>query len=96
MKLLTDPLSSYRLLSKAGNARVSPLANSCCGMAGSWGAMTENYAKSAEIGAQLAKSLEISDCEICATDCPTCEMQLKHLTRSFIYHPIEVIDKILN
>jgi FAD/FMN-containing dehydrogenase/Fe-S oxidoreductase len=96
MKLLADPLSSYRLLSNAGNARVFPLANSCCGMAGSWGALQENYAQSAAIGANLAKSLETSDCEICATDCPTCEMQLKHLTRSAICHPIEVIDKMLN
>jgi FAD/FMN-containing dehydrogenase/Fe-S oxidoreductase len=96
IKLLSDPLSSYRLLSKTGNARVTSLVNSCCGMAGSWGVLKENYAQSAEIGSQLAKSLEASDCEICATDCPTCEMQLKHLTRSSICHPVEVIDKLLN
>ncbi|MDR2105144.1 MAG: 4Fe-4S dicluster domain-containing protein, partial [Deferribacteraceae bacterium] len=96
MKLLKDSVSSYRLLSKAGNTRVSPLINSCCGMAGSWGALKENYEQSAAIGRPLALSLEKSDCEICATDCPTCEMQLKHLTRSSICHPIEVIDKILN
>ncbi|MDR2401206.1 MAG: FAD-binding oxidoreductase [Deferribacteraceae bacterium] len=96
MKLSKDSLASYRLLSKAGNTRVSPLVNSCCGMAGSWGSLKENYVQSAEIGELLATSLEMSDCEICATDCPTCEMQLKHLTRTAIFHPIEVIDKILH
>ncbi len=95
MKLLPDSTASWRVLSKVGGMKAVSLKSSCCGMAGSWGISAKNYEESVRIGAPMVMSLLESDCNICVTDCPTCEMQLKHLSDKPVLHPVEVIDKIL-
>ncbi|MDR0453282.1 MAG: FAD-binding protein [Deferribacteraceae bacterium] len=94
-KLLPDSAANLRMFSKVQGINMVSLKNSCCGMAGSWGMSAKNYKESVKIGAGLAASLMESECGVCVTDCPTCEMQLKHLSGKNVFHPVEIIDKVL-
>ncbi|MDR2884115.1 MAG: FAD-binding protein [Deferribacteraceae bacterium] len=95
MRLMPDPTASLRVLSSIDGVKAVSLSSSCCGMAGSWGMSASHYEESVKIGTPMVMSLIESDCNICATDCPTCEMQLKHLSDKPIMHPVEIVDSIL-
>ncbi|MGE4319757.1 MAG: anaerobic glycerol-3-phosphate dehydrogenase subunit C [Deferribacterales bacterium] len=95
MRALPDSDSSLTMLKKLKGAKVQDLASNCCGMAGSWGLKAENYDLSVQIGEPMTEKLKKSDAEIGVTDCPTCTMQMEHLAKKDVKHPIEVIAECL-
>lgn len=95
MKQMPDPEASLNMLKGIDGVKAEPLANSCCGMAGSWGISAKHYEESVMIAKPMADSLAKSSAGICLTDCPTCEMQLKHLSDRTIMHPAEFAYKII-
>lgn len=95
MRALPDSDSSLKMLKNLKGAVVEDLASNCCGMAGSWGMKSENYDLSIQIGAPMTDKLKNSAASIGVTDCPTCTMQMEHLGKKEVKHPIEVIAECL-
>ncbi len=83
--------SSIKMLNSVDGIEVEDLKSHCCGMAGSWGISKKNYDLSVEIGSAMIRKLNNSEAPIGVTDCPTCRMQMEHLSEKEIKHPIEVI-----
>lgn len=95
MKLMPAPEATWKMLSSIDGLNAVKLKSGCCGMAGSWGLSSKHYEESMAIGSDMLNNLESSGCTICVTDCPTCEMQLKHMSDKPVFHPVEIVDKIL-
>jgi len=74
---------------------VEDLASHCCGIAGSWGISAKNYPLSVEIASPMINKLNTSEADIGVTDCPTCRMQMEHLSSKHIKHPVEVLSECL-
>ncbi|RJQ76231.1 MAG: FAD-binding oxidoreductase [Desulfobacteraceae bacterium] len=91
LRLQPDSDSSVRLLGAIPGVRLHDLNSHCCGMAGSWGMLAENYALSKTIGTPMTQRLAASGARIGVTDCPTCQMQMEHLARIPIRHPVEIV-----
>lgn len=87
--------SSIEMLSSVKGLSVEDLASHCCGIAGSWGISSKNYPLSVKIGSPMVAKLNASDAETGVTDCPTCRMQMEHLSSKQIKHPVEVIAECL-
>ena len=92
LKVQADPDSSLKLLQTLPGAVVNALDSHCCGMAGTWGLAVKNKVLSHRIGGDLIDRIEASGADTAVTDCPTCEMQISHLGRRPVLHPIEVVD----
>jgi Fe-S oxidoreductase len=95
LKIQDDPQSSFQLLTRIEGMSVQDLNSHCCGMAGSWGLTADHYDLSRKIGSEMIAGLNNSDSVAGVTDCPTCRMQMEHLSDKDIMHPIEVVAKCL-
>lgn len=95
MRALPDNNSSVQMLKAIKGAVVEDLASNCCGMAGSWGMKSDNYDLSIQIGAPMTEKLKNSAASIGVTDCPTCTMQMEHLGKKEVKHPIEIVAECL-
>jgi len=95
LKVQNEPESSITMLKKINPDGVEDLKSHCCGMAGSWGISAKNYDLSVEIGSSMINKLNLSKNLIGVTDCPTCRMQMEHLSSKTIKHPIEVLAECL-
>jgi Fe-S oxidoreductase len=91
LKLQADPDCSVAMLAALPDVTVSPLKTHCCGMAGSWGLKADNFDLSREIGSDLIAQLDTSNADYGVTDCPTCRLQMEHLSRLPIRHPVEIV-----
>jgi Fe-S oxidoreductase len=91
LRLQQASRSSVELLAETPGLTLIDLQSHCCGMAGSWGLAAENQALSRTIGTQMATRLAASGADWAVTDCPTCEMQMRHLGSVPVCHPVEVI-----
>ena len=91
LKIQPQHQSSRMLLGRLPGVEMQDLGSHCCGMAGSWGMLSRNYALSQAIGNSMATNLQASDAEYGVTDCPTCQMQMEHIDRRPIHHPIEMV-----
>ncbi len=91
LRLQAQAASSLHLLRQVPGARLIDLQGHCCGMAGSWGLLARNYDLSTTIGADMAHKLAASGADLGVTDCPTCQMQMEHLGRQPIRHPVEIV-----
>jgi Fe-S oxidoreductase len=67
------------------------LQSHCCGIAGSWGMEAKNYQLSMTIGSAMITKLNAACADYAVTDCPTCQMQMEHMGRPPVRHPIEII-----
>lgn len=95
LKVQNDATSSIKMLKNINSEAVEDLKSHCCGMAGSWGISAKNYDLSVEIGSEMINKLNASKNKIGVTDCPTCRMQMEHLSSKTIKHPIEVLTECL-
>jgi FAD/FMN-containing dehydrogenase/Fe-S oxidoreductase len=95
LRLQPQAASSIQLLRTIPGARLIDLRSHCCGMAGSWGMLADNYTLSTTIGADMAQKLEASGADLGITDCPTCQMQMEHLGRRPVRHPVEILQAAL-
>jgi len=95
LKLLKASNSSIDMLSSISGMQVEDLASHCCGIAGSWGISAKNYPLSVEIASPMINKLNASEADTGVTDCPTCRMQMEHLSTKKIKHPVEVLSECL-
>lgn len=94
-RALPDNDSSIRMLRGIKGIELEDLASNCCGMAGSWGMKSDNYKLSREIGNPMTSKLNTSEAETGITDCPTCTIQMEHMSKKDIKHPVEVVAECL-
>lgn len=92
LKVQNAPRSSINLLNSIGIKQLDVLDSNCCGLAGSWGVLKENYGLSKKIGEELGSKVNKSGTDVVLTDCPACRMQLKEITDKTILHPLELIN----
>jgi glycolate oxidase iron-sulfur subunit len=76
-----------------------PQPDACCGMGGSFN--LQYYKISSAIGKQKRDNIKASGCEVVATGCPACMLQISDvLSRSkdriAVKHPIEIYAEALN
>lgn len=96
LKVQKNADSSIKMLKNITNLEVESLDSHCCGIAGSWGISAKNYPLSIKIGSSMAEKLNNSSSHLGVTDCPTCRMQMEHLSAKSIKHPIEIVAECLN
>jgi FAD/FMN-containing dehydrogenase/Fe-S oxidoreductase len=92
LKVQKSPKASITILNDLGIKRLNVLDSNCCGMAGSFGVLKENYDLSKKIGEELKEKVVESGEDTVITDCPACRMQLKEITEKNIIHPVELIN----
>ncbi|MCA1932701.1 MAG: anaerobic glycerol-3-phosphate dehydrogenase subunit C [Calditerrivibrio sp.] len=96
LKVQKDSESSIKMLSSIENIDVENLNSHCCGMAGSWGISAKNYDLSIKIGSPMTEKLNNSNSHLGVTDCPTCRIQMEHMSAKSIKHPIEILAECLD
>jgi Fe-S oxidoreductase len=92
LKVQNSPEASINLIKNLGIKNLNVLDSNCCGLAGSWGVLKENYALSKKIGEDLSSKVIESAEDTVLTDCPACRMQLKEITDKKILHPVELLN----
>lgn len=95
LRIQPDSNSTLSLLAGIPSAEVVDLQSNCCGIAGSWGMIAENYRLSRSIGRPMIEKLNASGARYGVTDCPTCQMQMEHLGNLPVRHPIEIVSEAL-
>ncbi|WP_022849931.1 anaerobic glycerol-3-phosphate dehydrogenase subunit C [Limisalsivibrio acetivorans] len=95
LRVQKDDNASVEMLGNIPGVEVEDMNSSCCGMAGSWGMMAENYETSAKIGEPMLRKLNAAHCDYGVTDCPTCTIQMEHMSDKKIKHPVEVLAQCL-
>ena len=93
LKVQTEADSSLKMLQTMPEATVDALSSHCCGMAGTWGLAAKNDVLSRRIGGDLIGRIDASGADVAVTDCPTCEIQMVHLGRLPVLHPVEAVGK---
>jgi len=63
----------------------------CCGLGGTFGFKKEKYEISEEIGKDVKEAIDRLNPEIVLTDCEGCRMQIRHLTRLKVLHPVQIL-----
>ncbi len=88
-------LYTLELLRLIPGLQLEVLDSQCCGIAGTYGFKSENYAVSQAIGAPLFRQIEESGADIVVTDCETCKWQIEMSTRKRCEHPLTVLAQAL-
>ncbi|MDY6821670.1 MAG: FAD-linked oxidase C-terminal domain-containing protein, partial [Deferribacterota bacterium] len=86
---------SLELLKKLEYLEVQSLDSNCCGMAGSWGMYNKNSLISQKIGDDLKNRINKKGRDgyyLLLTDCPSCRMRLKSISKKPVLHPVELLD----
>ena len=88
-------LYTLELLRLIPGLQLEVLDSQCCGIAGTYGFKTENYAVSQAIGAPLFRQIEESGADLVVTDCETCKWQIEMSTSKRCEHPLTVLAQAL-
>lgn len=88
-------LYTLELLSRIPGLELRVLDSQCCGIAGTYGFKTENYATAQNIGAPLFQQIEHSGVDLVVTDCETCKWQIEMSTGKPCEHPITLLARAL-
>ena len=91
LRLQAHSGSSLNMLAAVPGVDLLDLRSHCCGLAGSWGMEARNYQLSRTIGTPMSAKLNAAEADLGVTDCPTCQMQMEHMGRPPVRHPIEIL-----
>jgi len=72
------------------------LDSQCCGIAGTYGFKSENYAYSQKIGEPLFNQIKSTEVDMVATDCETCKWQIEMSTGVVVENPISILADALD
>lgn len=86
---------TLELLRQIPGLELVVLDSQCCGIAGTYGFKSENYATSQGIGAPLFRQIEESGVDLVVTDCETCKWQIEMSTSKRCEHPITLLAQAL-
>ena len=68
----------------------------CCGISGSYGFKKEKYAISMQVGTALFEAIRNSEAQVCASECGTCRVQMRHGGGKDAKHPISFLREHLD
>jgi FAD/FMN-containing dehydrogenase/Fe-S oxidoreductase len=94
LKALRTASVSIDLLQQAG-LNVVDINGGCCGLAGTAGMQRKNHTLAEAIGGRLSGAIADTDADIIVTECAACAMQIQHLTRKPVIHPIKLLAQTL-
>ncbi len=94
LKALRTASVSIDLLKQAG-LDVVDINGGCCGLAGTAGMQRKNHTLAEAIGGRLSGAIADTDADIVVTECAACAMQIQHLTRKPVIHPIKLLAQTL-
>ena len=87
---------SQRLLEMIPGIEFTPLEQTCCGMAGTYGFKKENYANSQAIGEPLFEQIRSVNPDVVACDCETCKWQIEMSTGYKVENPISILAEAIS
>ena len=87
---------SQRLLQMIPGVEFTPLEQTCCGMAGTYGFKKENYANSQAIGEPLFDQIRAANPDVVACDCETCKWQIEMSTGYKVENPISILAEAIS
>ena len=91
LKALEIGTPAVDVLAAVPGLEVVPVAEGCCGMAGTFGMRRKHYALSMEMGRRLFERLKAEPFDFALTDCSTCALQIADGTGLVVHHPIKVL-----
>ena len=68
----------------------------CCGISGSYGFKRDKYDISMRVGAELFKKIRESAARLCASECGTCRVQMRHGGGKDAVHPITILRRYMD
>jgi FAD/FMN-containing dehydrogenase/Fe-S oxidoreductase len=83
--------AGVELLRRVCSVEITELDAGCCGIAGTFGFNKKNYELSSQIAARLKDALGKSPIKTVLTECAACKMQIEHISRATVVHPIKVL-----
>ena len=95
LRVQADPGSSLEMLGRIHGLKTIALESHCCGIAGTWGMIAENFETSKTLGRHLMQLPAWSLATAGVTDCPTCRIQMEQFGEKPVFHPIEIMSKAL-
>jgi glycerol-3-phosphate dehydrogenase, anaerobic, C subunit len=63
----------------------------CCGISGSYGFKKDKYAIAMQVGSTLFEAIRNSEAPVCASECGTCRVQMRHGGGKDVMHPISFL-----
>ena len=89
-------LPGLELLKRTPGLRVEYANAGCCGIAGSYGFKKDKYPIAMQVGSPLFEAIRRSNAPLCASECGTCRMQMRHGSGKEARHPISIIRDCLD
>ncbi|MEA4903043.1 anaerobic glycerol-3-phosphate dehydrogenase subunit C [Desulfitobacterium sp.] len=83
------------LLNNVAGFKITPLEAGCCGLSGSYGLKIEKQWISHEIGKNLKNAIDDVNPEALVTECGMCSVQINHLVKLPVYHPLELLAQMI-
>lgn len=96
MEKLGWSIYSTSLLRMIPGVELTVLDSQCCGIAGTYGFKSENYAYSQKIGEPLFNQIKALGVDMVATDCETCKWQIEMSTEVVTENPISILADALD
>ncbi|MDR0434750.1 MAG: anaerobic glycerol-3-phosphate dehydrogenase subunit C [Gracilibacteraceae bacterium] len=84
------------LLKHLLNLPITPIEAGCCGLAGSYGLKAEKYRIAEDVGQNVRDAVFSLEAKAAVTECGMCSVQIHGLTRLPVYHPLEILGRLLN
>ncbi len=85
-----------RLIENIPKAELIPVDQGCCGIAGTYGILKENRARSLQIGAELFTELATGNYDRVLCECSTCRMQIQSaVANAIVQHPLQFLAQSL-
>jgi len=88
---LGEGQAGIELLKRLCSVEIAELNAGCCGIAGTFGMQKKNYELSSQIATRLKEAIENSPVKTVLTECAACKMQIEHISRVTVVHPIKVL-----
>ncbi|MDD5326320.1 MAG: anaerobic glycerol-3-phosphate dehydrogenase subunit C [Phycisphaerae bacterium] len=88
---LGEGRAGIELLKRLCSVEIAELDAGCCGIAGTFGMQKKNYELSTQISARLKEAIEKSSMETILTECAACKMQIEHISKVAVVHPIKLL-----
>lgn len=91
VRALSDQSAGRELLRLIPGLSVDDIQKGCSGMAGLWGAKSENYRNSLRAGWGLISELRGPRVQLGATECSACKIQMEQGTSKPTLHPLKIL-----
>lgn len=88
-------LPGLTLLNSIPGVRADNANAGCCGIAGSYGFKKDKYAISMQVGSHLFQTIRDSKAGVCASECGTCRVQMRHGGGKEARHPVSFLREYL-